>query len=58
MNTFLSLAIRLYTYLLALYPYAYRDEFAEDMLLDFSDLAEDASQKGNWALALFCPVGA
>ncbi len=43
MNTFLSLVIRLYTHLLALYPQPYRDEFAQDMLLDFSDLAEDAS---------------
>ncbi len=54
MKTFLSLIIRFYTCLLALYPRSYRQEFGEEMLMDFSELAKDARQKGKQALALFC----
>ncbi len=46
--------IKSYAVLLSLFPPVYRQEFAEDMLLDFSDLAIDASKKGNGALMLFC----
>src|SRR5512143_1996696 len=54
MKTFLSFVIRLYAHLLTLYPRTDRDEFARDMLLDFSDLARDAGKSGVWALVLFC----
>jgi hypothetical protein len=48
------LLIKLYAFLLYLYPRSYRGEFAEEMLLDFSDMAADAGKKGPRSLILFC----
>ena len=48
------LLIKLYAFLLHLYPQSYRSEFAEEMLLDFSDLAADAGKKGKLSLIGFC----
>ncbi len=46
MNSLLSIITACYSGLLHLYPLRYREEFAEEMLLDFSDMAIDASKKG------------
>ena len=46
MNSITDLVIRLYSFLLRLYPSSFRSDFEEQMLLDFSDLVVDASQKG------------
>lgn len=54
MRTFLSLMISYYEYLLRLYPRSYREDFAEEMLADFSDLATEANEKGRLALLWFC----
>ncbi len=54
MNAILSFLIKSYALLLRLFPPVYRQEFAEEMLLDFSDLAADAGKKGNLALMFFC----
>lgn len=54
MNAFLQSLTKIYKSLLFLYPFAYRDEFAEQMLLDFSDMAKDASKKGMYSLVSFC----
>lgn len=54
MRTFLSLMISYYEYLLRLYPRSYREDFAEEMLADFSDLATEANEKGKFALLRFC----
>ncbi len=54
MDKLLLLLIKSFAFLLRLYPRSYRDEFAEEMLLDFSELATDAGKKGIWALALLC----
>src|SRR5215207_4719989 len=48
------LLTKIYSYLIYLYPAAFRDEFQEQMLLDFSDMLTDAHQKGKFALLLFC----
>ncbi len=53
MNRIVSFAIRLYKHMLRLFPASYRNKFGEDMLLDFSDLAEDASGKGMLSLLVF-----
>jgi hypothetical protein len=54
MNKLLSVIINSYAILLGLYPRSYREEFAEEMLLDFSDMAADAGKKGPRSLMLFC----
>lgn len=54
MKTFLSFLNKLYAYLLRWYPHSYREEFTEEMLLDFSALAADAGRKGILSLSLFC----
>jgi len=54
MKTFLSIVTGFYAFLLRLYPRSYQDEFAEEMLLDFSDLLADASKKGKLSLVRFC----
>ena len=54
MKTFLSMIIRFYAKLLRLYPQSYRNEFAEEMLRDFSDMATDAGEQGWFPLAIFC----
>jgi hypothetical protein len=40
--------------LLRIYPHTFREEFAEEILLDFSDMARDASKKGIFSLFVFC----
>lgn len=54
MNRIVRFISTAYSFLLRLYPKAYRKEFAEEMLLDFSDMAIDAGRKGKFSLALFC----
>lgn len=49
-----DIIIRIYFYLLHLYPTTFRKEFQEQMLLDFSDMISDAHRKGNFTLILFC----
>ncbi len=49
-----GIMIRMYGLLLRLYPNSFRSEFAEQMLLDFSDMAADAGKKGCFSFALFC----
>jgi hypothetical protein len=52
MKNVFSLA-SLYASLLNLYPFTYKKEFREDMLLDFSDLVEDARRQGTRSLLVF-----
>lgn len=54
MKTLLSVAIRSYGYLLRLYPRRFREEFGDEMLSDFSDMANDAGRNGLFSLILFC----
>ncbi|RPI94054.1 MAG: hypothetical protein EHM40_07790 [Chloroflexi bacterium] len=54
MTGILKIVIRFYSLLLRLYPGSFRNEFAEAMLHDFSDLAVDARKKGRFAFVLFC----
>lgn len=49
-----DLLIRIYHFLLQLYPVRFRREFEEQMLFDFSDMATDAAQKGTLSLVVFC----
>lgn len=53
MKTLLFLLNKSYGYLLHLFPYSYRQEFAEEMLLDFSDMATDACRQGKYSLIRF-----
>jgi hypothetical protein len=54
MIVFLKLLTQLYQYLLRLYPRSVQEEFTEEMLSDFSDLAMDASRRGISSLIVFC----
>jgi len=54
MSATINLVIRLFELLLYLYPKAFRTEFREEMLFDFSDLLKDASRKGSLSLVRFC----
>ncbi len=54
MKKLFSLLIKCYAYLLRFYPRPYREEFAEEMLLDFSALAAEANKKGRLDLVFFC----
>ncbi|HMB23901.1 MAG TPA: hypothetical protein VKP08_13760, partial [Anaerolineales bacterium] len=49
-----GIIIQAYSFLLRLYPGSFRRNFEEQMLLDFSDLAADASRRGKWGLTFFC----
>jgi hypothetical protein len=51
---FQSLIITWFSCLVRLYPSAYREEFAEQMLLDFSDLVSDARRRGRLSFLIFC----
>jgi hypothetical protein len=53
MNATLKTMTGIYKFLLHLYPRTYREEFAEEMLLDFTDMAMDASKKGTCDFVLF-----
>lgn len=53
MTRMLGVIIRVYDLLLRLYPGSFRNEFEEQMLLDFSDMAMDAEKKGKSSLVLF-----
>ena len=46
--------LKLYGALLRLYPASFRNEFKEQMLLDFTDMVVDAQKKGRFSFALFC----
>jgi hypothetical protein len=50
----IQLLIKIYSFLLGLYPPAFRNEFREQMLLDFSDMVIDADAKGKSYLFRFC----
>ncbi len=52
MNHVLAVVISIYNYLLRLFPASYRNKYGDDMLSDFSDLAEEASRAGLIALFL------
>jgi hypothetical protein len=54
MTGILGITIKIYRLLLRLYPSSFRSEFEEQMLMDFSDLAVDARQKGIYSLLMFC----
>ena len=54
MTSTLDFIIKLYSHLLRLYPGSFRTEFEEQMLLDFADLAMDASRRGTSSLIVFC----
>ena len=43
-----------YRLLLRLYPGSFRSQFEEQMLLDFIDMATDASKNGSYPLLVFC----
>ena len=46
--------LKIYGILLQFYPASFRNEFEEQMLLDFSDMAIDAKSKGRFHFLLFC----
>ncbi|MGE5265014.1 MAG: hypothetical protein ACM3S0_16660 [Acidobacteriota bacterium] len=50
----MKLLPRVYASLLYLYPRVFRDEFAEEMLKTFADMATEASQGGELRLLAFC----
>ena len=54
MKSMPGIMIGIYRFLLRLYPGSFRDEFEEQMLLDFSDMAADAREKGRFSFAVFC----
>ena len=54
MTNILDLVIKIYHLLLHLYPSPFREEFEEQMLLDFSDMAADSRRKGTGNFASFC----
>lgn len=49
-----AVIIRIYRFMLHLYPAKFRNEFEEQMLLDFSDLAMDSWKKGRISFVSFC----
>jgi len=53
MNHVLSTVTHAYSRLLSLFPASYKNKFCEDMLLDFSDMAEEAGGKGTLPLLIF-----
>ena len=54
MTNILGIIIKIYGLLIQLYPRSFRTEFELQMLLDFSDMVKDASERGNLSFALFC----
>ena len=50
----MNIVIRIYGFLLGLYPSEFRSEFREQMLLDFSDLLSDARKRGKFSILRFC----
>lgn len=53
MNDVLSTVTNAYSRLLSLFPTSYKNKFREDMLLDFTDMAEEAGSEGTFPLLLF-----
>ena len=49
-----SIVIKIFSFLLCLYPAEFRSDFRGQMLQDFSDMAVDAERKGRFSLFLFC----
>lgn len=49
-----NIITKAYSRLLRLYPSSFRDEFEEQMLLDFSDMAGDVRERGRIAFLIFC----
>lgn len=54
MNENLKIVIGVYKLLIRFYPKKFRNEFEEQMLLDFTDMASDASTAGRRSLFIFC----
>jgi hypothetical protein len=54
MTAILDRIVKLYGLLLQLYPSAFRSEFEQEMLLDFSALATDASRMGKLSFLRVC----
>ena len=52
MKKILSILTAFYGWLLCLYPRAFREEFDEEMLLDFRDMLDSASKKGIFSLSI------
>lgn len=52
MKKILPIFVAIYTWLLKFYPHRFRDEFAEEMLLDFKDTLNDSCQNGMLPLFL------
>lgn len=50
----MNLVIRLYAFLLRLYPHTFRDEFADEMQNVFADTIADAAKRGTVALIRTC----
>lgn len=46
--------IKIYGWLLGLYPAAYKKEFREQMLMDFADMVTAAEEKGKPSILLLC----
>ena len=53
MNHVLPTVTHAYGRLLSLFPASYKNKFREDMLLDFSDMAEEAGGEGTLPLLIF-----
>lgn len=53
MNGLPEIILRIYGFLLRLYPRSFRSEFEEQMLLDFADMATDARTKGRFSFLIF-----
>jgi hypothetical protein len=54
MNRLPGAITKVYGLFLKLYPRSFRNAFEEQMLLDFSDMAEDAMELGRFSFLLFC----
>lgn len=54
MKNRLAFLIKIYAFLLRLYPTRFRTEFEEQMLQDFSDFVDDSHKKGKFALLQVC----
>jgi hypothetical protein len=54
MKSIPGIVISVYSLVLRLYPGTFRNQFEEQMFLDFSDMAVDARRKGRISFILFC----
>jgi len=54
MNVLVASLTSLYSKLLLLYPRSFRDEFADEMQVVFSDSVNEASEGGIFSLTIVC----